>query len=34
MIWEGMYQKPKLEIMEDNIEKGLQIIKKIFHVMS
>ncbi|NLV75789.1 MAG: M1 family metallopeptidase, partial [Tissierellia bacterium] len=28
--WEGMYQKAKLEIMEDNIEKGLQIIKKIF----
>ncbi len=30
MIWEGMYQKAKLEIIEDNIEKGLQIIKKIF----
>ncbi|NLV75787.1 MAG: hypothetical protein GX023_02195 [Tissierellia bacterium] len=25
-----MYQKAKLEIIEDNIEKGLQIIKKIF----
>ncbi len=28
MIWEEIYQKAKLEIVEDNIEKGLQIIKK------